>query len=365
MGDLRGGSRPPLLEIARQQSAAPWARGSYWYAAICGGMARSRFPVTASKPLKPGLVATARSLAIDGMTAEVLAALENARIPAIVLKGPSFADWLYDDGAPRAYNDSDLLVAPADFTAGERVLESLGFVRGENLDDPGRFLSHAEPWRRPSDGALVDLHRTLTHVRGVAPEAAWLELSGWTEPFRVGEASGLVLNVPARALLVALHAAHHGPSTAKPIEDLGRALERVADESWAGAATLARQLDAEEAFANGLRMHPAGAELAERLDLPSSPLARLASERQSRARMAAGVERLVRAPGLWGKLALARRELLPSAEFLRWSSPLARRGRLGLAVAYLERPLVLAWKAPASVLAWRRLRRGRESGPRD
>jgi hypothetical protein len=47
---------------------------------------------------------------------------------------------------------------------------------------------------------------------------------------------------------------------------------------------------------------------------------------------------------------------VPDAEFMRSWSPLASRGTVGLAVAYMWRPLWLARHAPRGFIAWARAR---------
>ena len=47
-------------------------------------------------------------------------------------------------------------------------------------------------------------------------------------------------------------------------------------------------------------------------------------------------------------------ELAAPADFMRLWHPLARRGPVGLAAAYLYRPFWLAVKLPVGVRAWRR-----------
>ena len=46
---------------------------------------------------------------------------------AVLLGGAAISTWLYDDGAPRGYNDVDLLVVPDRWPAAEAVLRDLGF----------------------------------------------------------------------------------------------------------------------------------------------------------------------------------------------------------------------------------------------
>jgi hypothetical protein len=100
----------------------------------------------------------AEVLARDLATAEAVDSLRGAGVRSIVLKGPSIARWLYGDGSPRPYVDSDLLVSAARLDAAARVLASIGYCA--HLDDrrvPSADVHHL--WLlRPSDGARLELH---------------------------------------------------------------------------------------------------------------------------------------------------------------------------------------------------------------
>lgn len=302
------------------------------------------------------LLATARALAVDGVTGEVVTAFRHAEIPTILLKGPTVACWLYDEGDVRYYMDSDLLVRPDRFPAAEQVLAALGFRRGSaHVPPPKGELPHAEPWHRAADGGDVDLHRTLSGL-GVSPETGWVVLNEHTEVMEVGGVAVDVLQPVGRTLLVALHAAQHGPAKVKPLEDLRRALDRVPLETWDAASALAGSLHAVGGFASGLRLLPRGERVADRLHLAAGELVATATRPGSPARVALGFERLAQERGLLARVQLLRREVFPSRSFLRWWSPLARRGRLGLAIVYVWRPLWLLWHAWPSLRAWRRSR---------
>src|SRR5262249_58494084 len=89
----------------------------------------------------------------------------------------------------------------------------------------------------------------------------WIELEGRRVP---------VLDPDGLALHAATHAAQHGPDNLKAVSDLERALERWDHEVWSTAARVAEQVDGTLAFAAGLRLVPAGADLARELGLPPS-----------------------------------------------------------------------------------------------
>ena len=272
----------------------------------------------------------------------------------VLLKGPAIARWLYDGSETRTYVDVDLLIAPDAARHGRRACcARWAFASVARHYEQGRRLEHDSLWIRPGTAAHVDLHRTLPRARGVSPQWVWRQL--WPRTYEMQlpapGTSVRVLDEPARALLVALHVAHHvgyGEIAVKPLADLQRAVAKLPLAVWRDAAALARNLRAEPQMSRGLHAIPDGARA--RL----SARAARAEQRAQRGRRLRAARRLAHAAatgrGCW------RRVLLPSPAYLRWSSKLARRGRLGFAVAYLTHPIVVALHAPRGYLIWRRYR---------
>lgn len=306
---------------------------------------RSRRP----PPPAPQISAAAVALAMDVAALEVVKVLERAGLRSILLKGPALARWLYDDASDRHYNDIDLLVEAARFPDAERALAAAGF----RFADHGE---HAHAWIR-DDGASVDLHYTFSGARA-SPDLVWGVLAKRTEPLGVSGGTLEALDAPGRALIVALHAAHHGIRANKPYTDLARALERVNLRTWEEALELAERLEALPSFAAGLRLAPEGARLAEALGLEDYRSRELAFRAAGPPPTAEGYLRLARAKGLRGKAELLAHELVPPPVFMRAAYPIARRGRAGLVAAYAWRPLFLLKHLVPSLRAWRRARRG-------
>ena len=294
-------------------------------------------------------LATARRLTLEGTAARVARAMKEADVRCLLLKGPTLSD-LYD--GVRHYSDIDLLVAPETMRTAEGALLELGFVLRD--DDP-----HSRIWWR--EGVDVDLHSALVGVQASSARL-WEVLGAETEVQIVGGERVEVLNGPARALHVVLHAAQHGLQEQKPREDLRRALERVPETTWAETARLALALDAQAAFWTGLSMEPAGRELQAKLELEKGPSRTETELRASTAPpTAVGLLRLAETPGLGAKLKLIWREAFPSSAYLRTWSPLARRGRVGLALAHVWRPiwiLIRLGPALAAIMRARRAARG-------
>jgi Uncharacterised nucleotidyltransferase len=294
-------------------------------------------------------LSAARRLTLEGTTARVVRAMNEAGVRCLLLKGPTISD-LYD--GVRQYSDVDLLIAPETARAAEGALTGLGFVLRD--DDP-----HSRIWWRR--GVDVDLHSTLVGVQAGSARL-WEVLGAETEIQIVGDERVEVLSRPARALHVVLHAAQHGLQEPKPREDLRRALERVPAETWVAAARLAVALDAQAAFWTGLSMEPAGRELSSRLELEKSPTR---TETELRAwtapPTALGLLRLAETPGLGAKLQLIWREAFPSSAYVLTWSPLARRGWPGLVLARVWRPiwiLIRLGPALAAIMRARRAARG-------
>ncbi len=302
----------------------------------------------------------ALSLLVEARAASVVAELRAAGVDALLLKGTSNERWLYDADEVRPSGDVDLLVAPSGLERAERRLQALGFVNKYDGVSPSWAEEHADVWE-PADGLLpVDLHRRLWGV-GASAADAWARLWAGREPLELGGARVEVPGEAARALLVALHAAHHGPEHRRPSEDLARAVRRLEPAVWQEAASLARELSAEAGLAAGLAQAPGGAEVRDRLGLP--PADREAVVQVARLWSApattAGFLRVLDAGSARERWAVLARELVPSRRFMR--SDLARRGRTSRAgaieLAYVQRWASLGLDAPRGLRAARALRR--------
>jgi hypothetical protein len=306
------------------------------------------------------IVSAAINLALDVATAEVTAAFRAEGILTILLKGAALRDWPSPDPA-RTSVDIDLLVPPDRFDDAEGVLERLGFesraLDGLPYDRP----VPAHTWSGGTYGANIDLHRSLIGV-GASPEVTWTILAAETNVLDLGTAKVDALAPAARAMHVALHAAQHGKEQTPPLRDLQRAVEALPLELWAEAAEIATRLDALPAFAAGLRLVPAGAAIASALKLPRAQTTDVALMAATPPDMARGFAWLDNLPGLREKGHFIARKLVPPPDWLRAWSPLARRGRLGLAAAYAWRLLWLLVHAGPGFLAWRRARREARAG---
>jgi putative nucleotidyltransferase-like protein len=298
------------------------------------------------------------TLALDETMVRVLRAFASAGVHNIVLKGPTLQRELHADGTLRPYTDADLLVAPSCLDAAGRALESLGLrLILDHREHRGIAEPHAQEWGRSDGVKLVDLHWRVAGVNA-SPERAWEVLSSHRTPFSLAGAPAECLDRPGMALLVGLHAGHHGTARRTPVADLGRALERFDRETWAAAAALAAELDASEAFAAGLRATSDGAVLARELGLAASisPERRLIAS--SPPPGAIGLLSAVRTPGAAARLHAIRNALVPSPAFMRAEYPHARSGPAGLAFAYVARLVVRVRMLPRAARAVRESLRG-------
>jgi len=316
-------------------------------------MSHPRIPPELAARALRGRIALLREK-VDAVISEVLPALAEAGVRAIVLKGPAVAAWLYGDGRDRPYLDSDVLVSPADLPAAGEVLKRLGFTCVFDERDHGAN-PHAQMWSR-ANSPEVDLHWQLPGVRA-KPSDAWHVLAGRTERLDVGGIEVETLDAAGRALHVAIHAAYHqrGPSHAR--RDLELALERLSRDVWLECAWLARRLGAEAAVGAGLRQVPGGVVLAEEL--------RLTREGEGywglaggRARPGAhGIHRVMSTGSTIGAARVLARELFPPPSYMRAVSPTRGLAPVLLIAAYVRRLFRGLRNAPGAIRTARRTRR--------
>jgi hypothetical protein len=295
-----------------------------------------------------------RRLSLENALAEITQLLETRGVRPLLLKGPAFAHWLYDDPRERSYRDLDLLVGPDGFDAAMRGLAELSFEResaslraNEGAPHHEKLVRSGAPGTFP---VIVELHHTLRLLLSAPPSLVWQRL---TEGVQTLEVAGAHVRVPSEAvsaLIVVLHASQHGVSGRRAMSDLQRAVDRVDLDIWRKADALAWELGAGPAFAAGLRLDPAGRDVADKLGLGDTTPRAVRLLDPTQPPTASGIELLIATRGAGARLKLLASELVPSPGFMRYSSALARRGRLGLVGAYLWRPIQLA----RGTLAWSR-----------
>lgn len=302
----------------------------------------------------------ARSLAVDAHTAEVVAALQDAGVPSVLLKGPTIARWLYTDGTPRPYGDTDLLVPDDRLADAETVLERIGHVRRPSLALELDRRSHAEVWSRADGSGAVDLHWTILETGD--RQRVWDVVARDAEPMILAGVEVAIPSEPMRALHTALHAAQHGPAHAKPLEDLRRACELQPFETWAVARDLAAELRCIPELALGLLLIPEGAAIATRLGVDPAGAALESRLRAQGAPLASLMVARVLAQPTWRSRArLALGGLFPPVAFVRlWDREVAGVPSRGAAGAYWRRARWIGAGVPHAVRSYLRTRRRAE-----
>jgi hypothetical protein len=305
-------------------------------------------------PTKPA--AAAGNFRLDIKGAEVRRVLSGAGVATVVLKGAAFVALLYGSPGVRAYGDIDLLIDERQLSRAHAVLIGLGFERFDE-DSPSAQTDptvgdlvgalgalHGGAWVRTADGIVIDIHTTLPQVPA-NPATVWSFLAGHTQSLTVGGLEARVLDPPATALLVALHAAHHGENWGSALMDLRQAIAILDEDCWREARELARDLAAERPFGVGMGLDPDGRRMAQEFGLSTDPTPALRTLWRGGNWTEMILAALREEKSVVGRARLACRILWPSPAAIRRGSALARRGRAGLLIAYAWRPLQLTDRA--------------------
>lgn len=300
----------------------------------------------------------ALTVEVDALMAKVAGMFGREGIETLVLKGPVLARWLYP-GDVRPYIDCDLMVAPRDRARAVSVLERLGFAEYcAWMPTPLSLDPGGTAFNRPGE-AMVDLHCQLPGLDG-DPDVIWGRLAASAERQLI---AGVELRVPDRdtvLLHVVLHAAHHANQVdGKPLEDLRRAFALVEEAEWFRALELARAYGGVPAFAAGLQRLPEGRDLALRLGLGEVRSFQHEIRREDNVIAEELYALLSTEVGIRQKLVIAASDVFPRPDYMRWWSPLARRGKLGLAGAYLWRMIWVITQTPGAIHTLWRIQRAK------
>ena len=317
-------------------------------------------------PVPDRLVVLGGQLHRNRVAAEVCTALVDAGVGAILLKGASFATWLYDSALERTSTDVDVLVDPVDEPAAARVLDRLGFRTLHGRSAAMLFGHPAVEWVRGTD--CVDLHRGRFWGITVAPEAAWSVLAEHRETITLGGAPIEVLDEAGRTLQLVVHAAAVRADFHARRVTTSTARSSGSPTACGGTPPVwPRQLGADAAFATGLGLTDAGAVLARSLGLVDpARWDRVASvdatlRAEGAPRFATGIARWMAEPGLRPRIAIAARVVVPTPSYLAQQFPWAPRSSLHLLCAYVAWLGVLARGLVPAATALRRAGRRRPS----
>ena len=292
---------------------------------------------------------------LDAAGAEAIKQMWDVGIPSILLRGPAIVRLLYGPSESRVYSDCDILVPEARHAEAEGILETCGYspiLRRDALRDQAW---HALTWRRDSDWATIDLHRSLIGAKAL-PSLVWEVLNEHSSTVETGGGRVRMPDAPGVALIVALHVAGHGPRWSKPHQDLARAIARFSRDEWEQAARMARKMQAAGAMRAGLSLVGGGESLALalHLDEPSTETMLRASSPDG---LVLNLHAIWTARGIARKAKLLGRAVFPTRTRMESRYPLARRGHVGLAIAYTGRLFVLMGRLPENLRLWRVVRR--------
>jgi hypothetical protein len=300
---------------------------------------------------------------LDQAAAEVLAALREAGVDALLLKGRGLATMLHGAGFDRFFSDTDLLVAPAKLDIAKDALARLGYAEADHeIDDIGGTL-HAQTWMRTGPRMTgdppIDLHYRLPGARA-DPSVAWEALLARREWIELGGRPAPVLDRVGQAMHLATHAAQHGPAAVTYVYELELALASWPADVWKSAAVLAGEIGATEPFAVGLRLCRRGAAMAARLGLPRTDgLDWAIRHRGERPPGTFHVQALAEARSTRDRLDVLRRSLFPRRAWIDLRHPWARRGGLRVLAAYgMHLVSAPTWAARAWRFRWRTRRAG-------
>jgi len=232
---------------------------------------------------------TGLAMLLRSQAAELVAALAESGVPALVFKGTDFADRLYPRPGLRLFRDVDILISESARAQTDLCLERLGYrATAASLKYASGYGQCG--WRRPEAppavrmaGGMVEIHWDLVNSpslrRAVSVPLEALQVERPSPPHTGRMAGGLPRLSPASMLLAAaVHGAtSHAFDRLQVLYDVTQAARGAAgplDEAWLAEAAkrtgAAFALEVALALAGEVVAEPQCGELLARLRLPRS-----------------------------------------------------------------------------------------------
>jgi len=252
--------------------------------------------------------------------AGVLAALTEAGVPVILLKGAALIKTIYADPADRPMNDLDLLVRRADIPRAVSALQARGFQR--LMDNYIRF--HVFLLGGQAGQVSVELHWSL-----VLNDQRFPALIDWfwgqSEPLKATSSLASVLSPTAQLLYLTAHLGlqHKGEERLIWFYDLSLlAARRCEDIDWDGLLQQAVQAGWADALYQAFSMVQDRFGLIDgTLPLPEGWLERLQQQadlQPAQPGLTVGILKTWKESSVRDRLGLLRGALFPRPAYLRW-----------------------------------------------
>lgn len=203
------------------------------------------------------------------LLAQLLPALADQGIPALLLKGSAIAYDLYDRPAARSRGDTDLLVQRASLGKARAVLQALGFRQYELHDGLDDELAQQEIWTMSGDGGSshgIDLHWEVLNAQSLKHVLPADECLASTRALSSLSVAARTLDRPRFLLHTCVHRAMHriAPyfTDGKPHYDEGRLIwswdikllaQAMVGDEWPGFGRLAADKGVADACLSGLQ----------------------------------------------------------------------------------------------------------------
>ncbi|MGH7459476.1 MAG: nucleotidyltransferase domain-containing protein [Longimicrobiales bacterium] len=200
---------------------------------------------------------TMECLARSGELVSVVAQLESAHIPVLVVKGPVLGVAFYDGIGLRPFEDLDLVVRSEDLERALTMLSRLGYVPKYALTGALRrgyfrrfgelHLTHA------TTGTVIDLHWSLLWQRygfAAALDGAWDR----TATVSIGREPIRTLGTEDLLVYLLIHAAKHGWQCLAWLGDIARVILGSAAMDWVRIASTTQRTGSTRLIATGLEI---------------------------------------------------------------------------------------------------------------
>jgi hypothetical protein len=197
----------------------------------------------------------ARALALAGtlVLVDLVATLENAGIPVIVLKGPALGVMAYGDASMRTFRDIDLLVRREDIHRARDLLLQLEYERDYTPDSEDALVSGDHALEFSRSGTKVELHCALLerYLRfDLRSDAIWANAA----TIDIAGRRVRVLDKPRLLVFVCAHGAKHEWTRLRWLCDVAQLGDRLTSDEVRETLSVADAAGARGILALGLRL---------------------------------------------------------------------------------------------------------------